>query len=92
MSLTIITEACMGCRICELVCNFYNEKKFGTQNSIIKIGFNDDSTLHIDFSKFCNCCRKDEYPCVDFCPTNAIIVSSSKENKIIMNYNENLKK
>ena len=92
MSLNIIKETCVGCRICELICNFYHEEKFGTQNSIIKIGFDNDNNLHIDFSKSCDCSSKNEYPCINFCPTNAIIVSSSKENKVLENYNESIKR
>jgi Fe-S-cluster-containing hydrogenase component 2 len=91
MTLNINAEICIGCRICELICNFYHEERFGSQNSIIKIRFDKDGKLDINFSKSCDCRSKNKYPCINFCPVNAIIISSSKENKVVKNYYESMK-
>lgn len=85
MSIIINKEICMGCRICELVCSFYHEKSFSTINSIIRIKFNKEGKIDINFLKSCDCSSENNYPCIDFCPVNAISISPSKENKIVQN-------
>lgn len=91
MSLDVHKKLCIGCRICELVCNFFHEEKFGTNSSIIKIKFNKDGELEIFLEKHCNCKGINESPCIELCPVNAISLSSSNENRVIEHYYEGMK-
>jgi len=72
MGIVIEKEKCVGCRACELACSFHRTKEFCPESSSIRIFFTNDGDLEIDISSECNCSDKNNLPCVEFCPTQAL--------------------
>lgn len=78
MKLVIDKEKCVGCRICELACSFYNKSFFCPDNSQIRVFFTNSGDLEIDILQECSCFGEKEPLCVEFCPTKAIDFCPSK--------------
>ncbi|MFC1995047.1 4Fe-4S binding protein [Chloroflexota bacterium] len=60
----VITEACSGCRMCQLACSFAWVKSFNPAQSRILVEEIDDTSLfQITFTDECNACGI----CVRYC-------------------------
>lgn len=63
------TEACYGCRACELACSYHHARVFSPEFSSIKVSKNNktgDIAWLIDST--CDSCEGEEEPlCVKFC-------------------------
>lgn len=60
--------ACVGCRLCELICSLTHEGVFRPSISRIFVVKKEEEGL--DYPITCNQC--DEAPCIDVCPTGAL--------------------
>lgn len=68
------TEACYGCRTCELICSLHHKGVFSPESSSIKVSKNNRTgviTWSIDST--CDSCEHEDAPlCVNFCPYGAL--------------------
>lgn len=74
MSIVIKSEACYGCRMCELICSFHHTGAFAPEASSIKI-FNRFRTGEISQSidSTCDSCQGETQPlCVKYCVYGAL--------------------
>ena len=63
------TDACYGCRTCELACSFHHRKVFSPELSSIRVSRN-NRTGEIEFSidSSCDLCKGEAQPlCVEYC-------------------------
>jgi len=63
-------KTCVGCRTCELACSFYHEKAFNPKKSRIRIARKGPG-ISISYPIVCVQCP--EAPCIEACPTKAIV-------------------
>jgi len=71
---SIDTDACTGCRMCEMVCSLvHGESSINPKNSRIRI--EEDPEKGIFLPKVCNLCE--DNPCIEACPESAL----SKDEK-----------
>ena len=69
------SEACTGCKVCEMICSLIAEKKgINPKRSRIRISENPDEGIYIPV--VCNLCENT--PCIDACPESAL----SKDKKL----------
>lgn len=61
---------CSGCRICEIACSLFHEKRIWPEASRIRVFM---LVPGVEFPHFCVQCE--DYPCVGACPFNALSVS-----------------
>ena len=68
------TEACYGCRTCELVCSFHHKGVFSPELSSIRVARNNrtgEIELAIDLT--CDFCEEEKQPlCVEYCLYGAL--------------------
>jgi Fe-S-cluster-containing hydrogenase component 2 len=62
-------KLCTGCRACELVCVAFHDRRFGLENSRIRI--TKIEPLGIDSPNICRQCHN--APCMDACPVDALL-------------------
>ena len=74
--LAVDTDRCVGCRICELACSYYNEKWFSPEDSRIRVTFDDTGGVEIEIPDRCTCEAADQPLCVELCPSDALVVSA----------------
>lgn len=68
------TEACYGCRTCELVCSFHHAGVFSPELSSIKV-LRNNRTARIGWSidSTCDSCKGEKKPlCVEYCIYGAL--------------------
>ena len=74
MKILTDTEACYGCRICELACSFHHNSTFSPDTSSIKVSRdnqNGEIKLFVDSS--CDLCKGKARPlCVEYCVYGAL--------------------
>lgn len=61
---------CSGCRLCEIACSIFHEKKIWPEASTIRVFM---LVPGAEIPHFCTQCQ--DYPCVVSCPLNALTVS-----------------
>lgn len=83
--LKILSERCRGCRSCELVCSFVNEKEFNPSKSrIAAIAFLEGKyPLPYNFVSTCRQCA--DAPCLTICPVGAIDRLPDKTKRVVVN-------
>ena len=77
------TEACHGCRTCELVCSFHHGRVFSPELSSIRVSRN-NRTARIGWfiDSTCDSCKGEEKPlCVEYCAYGALKGLSKNESK-----------
>ncbi len=79
--LVIDSEKCTGCLSCELACSFKYSKKFNVLSKI-----NIKKNKHEGHCKINVCRQCVEAPCVDICPTGALIKDETSGE---VEFNEN---
>jgi len=62
-------DKCTGCRLCEMACSFHHEQECNSTKSRIRILHGKEWAF--DFPLLCMQCA--EAPCVESCPTKALI-------------------
>ena len=72
--LVFYTNACTGCRICELVCTTRRKGVCGRSGSLVKIVTDDKGMT--SSALFCHQCIKPV--CIDLCPVQAITINAEK--------------
>lgn len=68
------TEACYGCRTCELACSFHHERIFSPELSSIRVSRN-NRTGKIEWSinSTCDSCQGETQPlCMRYCAYGAL--------------------
>ena len=81
-SLVFYPDKCLGCRICETICAVEHTGMINPERSRIKVIKNDEKGL--DVVNVCLQCE--EAPCVDSCPSDAIL----KNNDSTINIDQEL--
>ncbi len=79
----VFEELCNGCRLCELMCSFINEKEFNPRKSRIRIAKIEGEGIDIPIVD----CSVDDCPkkengipeCVRICPTGALTYITADE-------------
>ncbi|MBI2859237.1 MAG: 4Fe-4S dicluster domain-containing protein [Chloroflexi bacterium] len=66
--LTLDSEKCVGCLLCELACTFRHKREGGTSGTRIRIRAEEKSLLRT--AEFCQHCESPA--CVELCPMGAI--------------------
>ena len=68
------TEACCGCRICELMCSFHHNKTFSSSASSIKVSRdNQNGEIKLSINSTCDLCIEEAGPlCVEYCVYGAL--------------------
>jgi len=83
--LKIFPERCTGCKSCELVCSFVNEKELNPSKSrIAAIAFLEGKyPLPYNFISTCRQCA--DAPCLATCPVSAIDRLRDQTKKVVVN-------
>ncbi len=70
----IVTEACYGCRTCELACSFHHARVFSPELSSIKISRNNRTAkIELSIDSSCDSCQGEAQPlCVEYCLYGAL--------------------
>jgi carbon-monoxide dehydrogenase iron sulfur subunit len=68
LEITVNTQVCTGCRICEMVCSLYHEKVINKDKARIRVSDNWDESLYEPH--ICQLCESPE--CVAACPMSAL--------------------
>ncbi|BBO72665.1 hypothetical protein DSCW_00820 [Desulfosarcina widdelii] len=85
--LKVITERCVGCRICELACSMSHfNGAFNYRNGLIRVESNRDfglnkSIKNIDRPHICIQC--DPAPCIEICPVDAFDMNEQLHISIV---------
>ena len=78
---TINSDKCVGCRICEMVCSFSHTKEFNPTKARIRVIRNEKDGIISTVPVFCQQC---ETPvCMNLCPANAIQKDVQTNAKIV---------
>ena len=66
--------ACTGCRICELVCSFHQERVFSPELSSIRILRNNrTAAIELSIDSTCDLCVEENVPqCIKYCVYGAL--------------------
>lgn len=74
------TEACYGCRTCELVCSFHHKKVFSPELSSIRVSMNNRTgVINWSIDSSCDSCKGESRPlCVGYCIYGALREVKSK--------------
>lgn len=83
MKPVVRTDACYGCRVCELVCSFHHHGIFSPELSSIQV-LRSMRTGEIEWSIDSNCdfCKGEPRPlCVEFCLYGAVMEEKPNERE-----------
>jgi len=69
---------CSGCRMCEIACSLFHEKKIWPEASRIRVFM---LVPGAEIPHFCAQCH--DYPCVESCPENALTISKETEAVLV---------
>jgi len=74
MELVLNSEACNGCRICELACSFHHQRVFAPEYSSLKVSSDyREGKIHLSLEATCDFCLQESQPmCVQYCVTGAL--------------------
>ncbi len=81
MGLVLNSEACNGCRICELACSFHHQRVFAPEYSSLKVSSDyRKGEIQLSIDATCDLCPKEPQPmCVHYCITGAL--KKGRENE-----------
>ena len=81
MRLVTDTEACYGCRVCELICSMAKQGEYNPKKSFIRVLANNDFGVYLPVLKTdCDFCGK----CIEWCPEHALKIAAPGEAAIMM--------
>ena len=74
MKIVVDTEACEGCRICELVCSFHHKGVFSPELSSIRVSRDNRSgKIELFINSTCDSCMGESRSlCVEHCLSRAL--------------------
>ena len=74
MKITLDTEACYGCRTCELACSFHHKGVFSPELSSIRVSNNClTGEIQSSIDSTCDFCKGEAQPlCVEYCLYGAL--------------------
>lgn len=77
------TEACVGCRLCELACSFHHTRGFSPEASSIRVSMdNQNGEIRLSIDSTCDLCKGEDRPlCIEYCLYGALKESVKSEDR-----------